>query len=86
MSPRAKAVPTDPVEARLDDIARLLAILVTRDRTLQDAIGEMDAFGIQASRIAALVGKSSGYVSVAAERSKKKTNTKAKNGRKASEE
>ena len=84
MSPRPRSA--DPVEARLDDIARLLAVLVARDRTLQDAIGEMDAFGIPQSRIAGLVGRSPGYVSVAAERYKAKGKKASAKGRQAPEE
>jgi hypothetical protein len=86
VNPRARVTSSDPVEARLDDIARLLALLVARDRTLQDAIGEMDAFGIPQSRIAGLVGKSQGYVNVAAERYKSKGKKTAAKSRQASEE
>ena len=60
------------MEARLEEIARLLAVLVARDRPLQDAIGEMAAFGIPQARIAGLVDRSQGYVNVAVERTRKK--------------
>jgi hypothetical protein len=72
MSPGGREAAVDPVEARLDDIARLLTLLVARDRTLQDLIAEMDAVGIPRPRIAGLVGRPPNYVSVAVERAKKK--------------
>jgi hypothetical protein len=74
------------VEARLDDIAKLLGLLVMRDRPLQEAIGDMDAVGIPQVRIAEIVGRTQGYVNVAAERAKKKSAPKAKEGRQAPEE
>ena len=62
----------DPVEAKLDEIARLLALLIARDRPLQEAIGEMSAVGFGPTRIAELVGTSPGYANVAARRAKNK--------------
>ena len=73
MSKRSSAV--DPVEEKLDEIARLLALLVTRDRVLQDAIGEMSSVGFGPTRIAELVGTTPGYANVAARRAKKKASS-----------
>lgn len=61
----------------LEEVVRLLAILVMRDRPLQDTIGEMSARGFGPTRIAELVGTSPGYAKVAADRAKKKK-TKAR--------
>lgn len=61
----------DPVEQRLDEMVRLLALLVMRDRPLQETIGEMSSLGFGPTRIAQLVGTSPGYAKVAADRAKK---------------
>jgi hypothetical protein len=66
----------DPVDARLDEIAKLLALLVGRDRSLQDTIGDMSALGLGPTRIAELTGTSAGYAKVAADRAKKKAAAK----------
>lgn len=73
------------MEAKLDEIARLLALLVSRDRSLQDTIADMSALGFGPTRIAELVGTTPGYAKVAADRAKKKR-TSAKQGRSAHEE
>lgn len=73
MSKRSSA--SDPVEERLDEIARLLTLLIARDRPLQDAIGEMSSVGFGPTRIAELVGTSPGYANVAARRARKRPRT-----------
>jgi hypothetical protein len=70
--PRKKNTPTDPVDTKLDEIARLLAILVSRDRSLQDAVADLSAVGFGPTRIAELIGTSPGYAKVAIDRAKKK--------------
>ncbi len=72
MSPRARNAPESPVEARLDEIAKLLAILIGRERSLQDVIGDLSSVGIGPTRIAELVGTSPGYAKVAVDRAKKR--------------
>lgn len=67
MSP-AKREKLDP----LDEIARLLALNLKRERGLQDVIVELDSVGIPQSRIAELLGTAQGYVSVALTRAKQK--------------
>ncbi len=62
----------DRVETRLDEIARLVALLVARDRPLQDAIADLSGVGFGPTRIAELVGTSPGYAKVAIARAKKK--------------
>ena len=64
------------VEERLDEIARLLALNIKRDRSLQDAISEMASVGFRHARIAELVGTSAGYVNVAVRRARKKSNAR----------
>lgn len=80
MSPRPRSVPEAPVEARLDEIAKLLTILIARERSLQDVIGDLSAVGIGPTRIAELVGTSPGYAKVAVDRARKrKTPTPRRN-------
>jgi DNA-directed RNA polymerase specialized sigma24 family protein len=76
---RPRSAPADPVEAkleqvagRLDDIARLLAVLVARDRSLQDAVAQLSGVGFGPTRIAELLGTSAGYAKVAANRARKR--------------
>jgi hypothetical protein len=76
MAPPRKNTPSDPVEAKLDEIARLLALLVSRDRSLQDAVADLSAVGFGPTRIAELVGTSPGYAKVAIDRAKKKAGGK----------
>jgi DNA-directed RNA polymerase specialized sigma24 family protein len=54
----------------LDEVARLLALNLKRERGLQDVIVELDSVGIKQSRIAELLGTSAGYVNVALTRAK----------------
>lgn len=54
----------------LDEVARLLALSIKRERGLQEVIVELDRVGIQQARIAELLGTSAGYVNVALTRSK----------------
>lgn len=54
----------------LDEVARLLALNLKRDRGLQEVIAEFDSVGMPQARIAELLGTSAGYVSVALTRSK----------------
>lgn len=77
MSPRARNTPESPVEARLDEIAKLLAILIGRERSLQDVIGDLSGVGIGPTRIAELVGTSPGYAKVAVDRARKKSAAKS---------
>jgi hypothetical protein len=70
-SPR-KNTPADPIEAKLDEVARLLAILVARDRSLQDAVTELSGVGFGPTRVAELLGTTPGYAKVAADRAKKR--------------
>ena len=72
MAPARKERPTDPVAAKLDEVARLLAILVARDRSLQDTIADLSAVGFGPTRIAELIGTSAGYAKVAADRARKR--------------
>ena len=65
----------DPVEQKLDEIARLLTLLIARDRPLQEAIGEMSSVGFGPTRIAELIGTSPGYANVAARRARKQART-----------
>lgn len=86
--PRAKSAPVDPVEARLaevaarvDELVRLVAILVSQDRTLQDAVERLSSVGFKPTRISELLDTSPGYAKVAADRAKRKrrvTGRKAK--------
>jgi hypothetical protein len=54
----------------MDEMARLLALNLKRERGLQEVIAELDSVGIPQSRIAELLGTSAGYVNVALTRSK----------------
>jgi CRP-like cAMP-binding protein len=54
----------------IDEVARLLALNLKRDRGLQDVIVELESVGIRQARIAELLGTTGGYVSVALGRSK----------------
>lgn len=76
---RPRTAPTDGVEAklerinaRLDEVARLLAILVAGERSLQDAVGDLSTVGFGPTRIAELLGTTPGYAKVAADRAKKR--------------
>jgi hypothetical protein len=60
------------VETKFDEIARLLAILVARDRSLQDAIADLAGVGFGPKRAAELLGTTPGYTQVAADRAKKR--------------
>jgi len=60
------------LEARLDEIARLLALVLKRDRPLQETIVEMHEVGLGPKRISELVGTSQGYAGVAIDRARKK--------------
>jgi hypothetical protein len=64
----------DPIEQRLDEIVRLLAVLVARDRTLQDTIAVLNTVGFGPTRISELTGTSPGYAKVAIGRAKDKKN------------
>ncbi len=54
----------------LDEVARLLALSIKRERGLQEVIVELDSVGIKQARIAELLGTSAGYVNVALSRAK----------------
>jgi hypothetical protein len=79
---RTRSTPADPVEekldeiarllGRLDEIARLLALLIARDRSLQDAVTDLSGVGFRPTRIAHLLGTSPGYAKVAVDRAKKR--------------
>jgi hypothetical protein len=58
-------------ETRLDVIARLIAILVSRDRSLQDGVDD-GKVGFGPRRIAKIVGKPPGYQKVAAGRARER--------------
>jgi hypothetical protein len=70
---------TQHIEQRLDEIARLLALLIRASpspgaapgpKSLQGFIEELSGVGIGPSRIADLAGTSPGYVGVALTRAK----------------
>lgn len=63
-SPKRESL--DPI----DEVARLLALNLKRDRGLQEVIAELDSVGIKQARIAELLGTSPGYVNVALTRAK----------------
>jgi DNA-directed RNA polymerase specialized sigma24 family protein len=65
-SRREPAKALDP----MDEVARLLALNLKRDRGLSDVIVELDEVGIRQARIAELLGTTSGYVNVALSRAK----------------
>lgn len=54
----------------MDEVARLLALNLKRERGLQDVIAELDGVNIPQARIAELLGTTGGYVSVALSRAK----------------
>jgi hypothetical protein len=54
----------------IDEVARLLALNLKRDRGLQEVIVELDSVGIPQARIGELLGTSGNYVSVALARGK----------------
>jgi DNA-directed RNA polymerase specialized sigma24 family protein len=62
----AKRGALDPI----DEVARLLALNLKRERGLQEVIVELDSVGIMQARIAELLGTSPGYVNVALTRAK----------------
>jgi hypothetical protein len=70
---RATAPSLDP----LDEVARLLALNLKRDRGLQEVIVELDSVGIKQARIAELLGTAPGYVSVALQRARDQEKKKA---------
>jgi hypothetical protein len=76
-------VSDDPVETRLDEIAKLLTLLVSRERSLQDIIGDLSGVGIGPTRIAELTGTSVGYAKVAVDRARKKSAAKGAKAAKA---
>lgn len=49
----------------MDEVARLLALNLKRERGLGEVIVELDSVGITQARIAELLGTSRNYVSVA---------------------
>ncbi len=77
----AKRDSLDPI----DEVARLLALNLKRERGLQEVIVELDSVGIKQARVAELLGTTSGYVSVALTRAKEAEKKKpAKKGAKSS--
>jgi hypothetical protein len=60
------------IEAKLDEVARLLAVLVSRDRSLQETVTELAAVKFGPKRIAELIGTSSNYAKVAAGRARQR--------------
>jgi DNA-directed RNA polymerase specialized sigma24 family protein len=61
----------------MDEVARLLALNLKRERGLQEVIVELDGVGIPQARIAQLLGTSAGYVNVALSRAKEQAKKKA---------
>jgi hypothetical protein len=61
----------------MDEVARLLALNLKRERGLQEVIAEFGSVGIGRSRIAELLGTSPAYVDVALKRAKKQAKKKA---------
>jgi DNA-directed RNA polymerase specialized sigma24 family protein len=68
----ARRPEADPVEERLDDIARLLYLLVRGESSLQDAVSLLAGAGISQSSIARITGSTSGNVRVMLARAQKK--------------
>jgi CRP-like cAMP-binding protein len=62
----------------MDEVARLLALNLKRERGLQEVIVELDSVSIPQARIAELLGTSDGYVSVALTRAKAEKKPKQK--------
>jgi len=52
----------------MDEVARLLALNLKRERGLQEVIAELDSVNIPQARIAELLGTTGTYVSVALSR------------------
>jgi len=61
----------------IDEVARLLALNLKRERGLQEVIVELDSVGIPQARIGELLGTSGNYVSVALARAKSAQLTKS---------
>jgi DNA-directed RNA polymerase specialized sigma24 family protein len=61
----------------MDEVARMLALNLRRDRGLQEVIVELDSVGIGQARIAELLGTSSNYVNVALARAKEQAKKKS---------
>jgi CRP-like cAMP-binding protein len=70
---REQARALDP----MDEVARLLALNLKRERGLQEVIVELDKVGIRQARIAELLGTTGGYVNVALTRAKDQTTKKS---------
>jgi DNA-directed RNA polymerase specialized sigma24 family protein len=73
MTPPRRREQLDP----MDEVARLLALNLKRERGLQAVIVELDGVGIPQARIAELLGTSGSYVSVALRRAQEQANKKA---------
>lgn len=71
---REPAKALDPI----DEVARLLALNLKRERGLQEVIVELDSVGIRQARIAELLGTTGGYVNVALTRAKQAKKPRAK--------
>jgi hypothetical protein len=80
MAAAGKTQTVDAVEAKLDEVVRLLALNVKRERPLAEAIEELSQAGFGQTRIAELLGTSAAYVNVAIGRAKKKPTNKKKKG------
>lgn len=61
----------------MDEVARLLAVNLKRERGLQEVIVELDSVGIRQARIAELLGTTGGYVNVAMTRAKNQAKKKS---------
>src|SRR6266545_4650140 len=61
----------------MDEVARLLARNLKRERRLQEVIVELDSVGIRQARIAELLGTTGGYVNVALTRAKDQAKKKS---------
>jgi hypothetical protein len=69
------------IEARLDEVARLLALLVGRDRSLQDTVADLSALNFGPTRIAELLGTTPGYAKVAVGRARQRKGTAGTKGK-----
>jgi DNA-directed RNA polymerase specialized sigma24 family protein len=78
MSPSTAKPPPNSLEAKLDEVARLMALLLKRDRPLTEAIEEMSAVGFGQKRISELIGTSTGYVDNVVQKARKKPVAKKK--------
>jgi CRP-like cAMP-binding protein len=67
----------------IDEVARLLALNLKREHSLQDVIAELDSVGIRQARIAEILGTSPGSVSVALSRTKRRVSKKRSSSTKA---